>query len=32
VLSFCCSLQRQRYGSVLPGFDKEKKDSAGIKF
>ena len=25
VLSFCCSLQRQRYGSVLPGFDKEKR-------
>ena len=25
VLSFCCSLQRQRYGGDLPGFDKEKR-------
>ena len=23
VLSFCCSLQGQRYGSVLPAFDKK---------
>ena len=25
VLSCCCSLQRQRYGGDLPGFDKEKR-------
>ena len=29
VLSFCCSLQRQRYGSVLPGFDKKSPVGAG---
>ena len=29
ILSFCCSLQGQRYGSVLPGFDNKKKRFAG---